>query len=213
MPRETDKKSYHHGDLRRALIDAGEAELAQSGLAGFSLRRVAGRVGVSHTASSHHFGDVNGLIEALAVRGFQRLLDCMEARQPGAAETPYEKLMASGLGYLDFAEDHSALFQLLFGMSKGTVPNPDVMVAAEAAFMHLARNVAALHDAEPLAHPGAREEVLACWSRVHGFAELMLAGYIDLSKGHDRSERDLLFRNVFEAGFDRGQPPGPDHPD
>lgn len=195
------KKAYHHGDLRQAIIDAGEAELAESGLAGFSLRRVAARVGVSHAAPSHHFGDVSGLIEALTIRGFHRLLACMTARQGTAAPTPYEQLVASGLGYLQFAHTHPALFRLVFNLPKRPQPNPDVMVAAEAAFMHLARDVAALHGAAAMAHPGAREKVLACWTRAHGFAELMLAGHIDLPEGNDLAARETLFRNVFSAEF------------
>jgi len=197
-------KKYHHGDLRRAIIDAGEAELAERGLTGFSLRRVSARVGVSHAAPAHHFGDVSGLIDALAERGFLQLLDCMTDHQHNAPQSPYEQLIASGLGYLDFALSHPALFRLIFGLPKGPNPNKDVMAAAEAAFMHLARDVAALHGAEPLAHPGAHEEVLACWTRVHGIAELILAGHIALPSGDDPSAREAMFRKVFEAQFDRG---------
>lgn len=202
MPTAKTKKGYHHGDLRRAIIDAGEAELTERGLDGFSLRRVSARVGVSHTAPAHHFGDVSGLIDALAERGFHRLLDFMTARQNIAPHSAYEQLIASGLGYLEFAQAHPALFRLIFSLPKGPNPNKDVMVAAEAAFMHLARNVAALHRAEPLAHPGAYEEVLACWTRAHGFAELMLAGHITLPTTDDPSAREAMFRKVFEAQFD-----------
>ena len=196
------RKGYHHGDLRRAIIDAAEAELAERGLHSFSLRRVSARVGVSHAAPAHHFGDVSGLIDALAERGFRRLLACMVAREATAPQTNYDRLIASGLGYLEFAQTHPALFRLIFGLSKGSDPDKEVMAAAEAAFMHLALNVAALHAAEPFAHPGAREQVLACWTRVHGFAELMLAGHVSLPDDDDGTARDALFRSVFEVRFD-----------
>lgn len=198
------KKKYHHGDLRRAIIDEGEAELVEYGLARFSLRRVSARVGVSHTAPAHHFGDVSGLIDALAERGFRRLLESMQARQAIALPSPYEQLMASGLGYLGFARTNPALFRLIFTIEKGPAPDPDVMAAGMAAFMHLAASVAALHDAEPLGHPGAHEEVMACWTRAHGFAELMLAGHIELPGGDDPSVHDAFFRKVFGAQFDPG---------
>lgn len=203
MQSASPKKGYHHGDLRRAIIDAAEAELAERGLDGFSLRRVSARVGVSHTAPAHHFGDVAGLIDALAERGFRRLLDCMIAREGTAPQTAYEQLIASGLGYLEFAQAHPALFRLIFSLPKGPDPDRDVMAAAEAAFMHLAQNVAALHGAGPLAHPGAREEVLACWTRVHGFAELMLTGHISLPDDDDVIARERLFRAVFDVQFDK----------
>lgn len=196
--------SYHHGDLRRAILDAGEAELTERGLASFSLRRVAARVGVSHTAPSHHFGDTAGMIAALAERGFGRLLACMEARQASAANTPYERLMGSGMGYLDFAFAHPALFRLVFGLPAGPAPNSDLQRAAEAAYLHLAGAVADLHGSAPLAHPCAQEEVLACWTRVHGLAELVLSGYIPLltddpNSPKARAERDALFRRLFEV--------------
>jgi AcrR family transcriptional regulator len=204
MAKPAKSSSYHHGDLRRAILDAGEAELTERGLAAFSLRRVAARVGVSHTAPSHHFGDTAGMIAALAERGFGRLLACMEARQASATNTPYERLMGSGMGYLDFAFAHPALFRLVFGLPAGPSPDSDLHCAAEAAYLHLARAVAAVHGAEPLAHPGAELEVLACWTRVHGLAELVLSGYIpmqtdDPNSPEARAERDALFRHLFEV--------------
>jgi AcrR family transcriptional regulator len=209
MAKPAKASSYHHGDLRRAILDAGEAELTERGLAGFSLRRVAARVGVSHAAPAHHFGDTAGMIAALAERGFRRLLACMQARQAEAAPTPYERLMGSGMGYLDFAFGHPALFRLVFGLPNAPKPQTDLAEAADAAFLHLARAVAALQDAEPLAHPGAQEEVLACWTRVHGLAELALSGYIPLptddpQSPEARAARDGLFRRLFEVRLSPG---------
>lgn len=200
-----DQKSYHHGDLRRAILDAAEADLTESGLAGFSLRRVAARVGVSHTAPSHHFGDAAGLIDALALRGFERLLACMQARQDSAGPEAMARLMASGFGYLDFAVAHPALFRLVFGLPKGQAPSPQVAAAGQAAFQHLARDVAAVRGAEPMAHPSARAEVLACWTRVHGMAELILSGHVCLPDASDpqahQTAREALFREVFAVSF------------
>lgn len=199
MPKS--KKTYHHGDLRRALIDAGEAELSENGLAGFSLRRVAARVGVSHAAPAHHFGDVSGLIDALAERGFRRLLDSMIAHQEAAPDDPYEQLIASGLGYLHFARSHPALFRLIFSDPTGVAPSPEVMATAGAAFMHLAANVAAVHGVAPLAHDGARDEVMACWTRVHGIAELILSGMMDAPDKDNKAANDAMFRRIFEVRF------------
>ncbi|NRB03591.1 MAG: TetR family transcriptional regulator, partial [Rhodobacteraceae bacterium] len=69
--------TYHHGDLRAALIEAGLQELEATGTEAFSLRKVARRAGVSHAAPAHHFGDVTGLLTALAAEGFRRFVVAM----------------------------------------------------------------------------------------------------------------------------------------
>ena len=64
------ERAYHHGDLRKALLEAGEEELSERGGENFSMRGVAKRAGVSHAAPAHHFRDKAGLLTALAQRGF-----------------------------------------------------------------------------------------------------------------------------------------------
>ncbi|NBO21074.1 MAG: TetR/AcrR family transcriptional regulator, partial [Rhodobacteraceae bacterium] len=81
----SDEKPYHHGDLATALIAAAHQELSEQGAAGFSLRRVARRAGVSHAAPAHHFGDAAGLLAALAAQGFRRLIGQQSLRQGAAS--------------------------------------------------------------------------------------------------------------------------------
>lgn len=190
--------TYHHGDLRRAILDAGEEELAARGVAGFSLRRVAARVGVSHTAPAHHFGDASGLIEALAERGFLRLVARMQDRQARAIQTPYERLIATGQGYLDFALSEPAMFRLIFGLSDTPKEGSALQAAALSAFLVLARAVGEFRGQDPMQSAEGRIEVLACWTRAHGMADLILSGYIDLPDG-DPAERDAFFRNLLAA--------------
>ena len=71
--------SYHHGDLRRSLIDATEALLDERGAEGFSLREVARRAGVSAAAPAHHFGDSAGLLTAVVTEAFDEL--CRSLRE------------------------------------------------------------------------------------------------------------------------------------
>jgi AcrR family transcriptional regulator len=97
------RRPYHRGDLRAALLRAGEEVLAESGVEAFSLRHVAKRVGVSHSAPAHHFGDAAGLLIALAAEGFRRFLGSMQARQVDAGGAPIDLLVASGFGYIGFA--------------------------------------------------------------------------------------------------------------
>ena len=71
------EKSYHHGNLKDALVKASLYMLDQDGLGGVSLRKCAERVGVSHSAPKGHFGNMAGLLTALACAGYAMLADYM----------------------------------------------------------------------------------------------------------------------------------------
>jgi len=190
------RPSYHHGDLRAALLDAGTQVLTESGLEGFSLRRVAARVGVSHSAPAHHFGDARGLLVALATRGYHRLLALMQARQAQAPATPVEQLVASGLGYLDFARQNPALFRLVFGSGLTVHGSPELERAGDAALSHLAADLGRLRGEGPFADEGAMDEVLAIWSLTHGFADLMLSGRMKPVQDMTEADQNALFRRA-----------------
>lgn len=202
------RDTYHHGDLREALLTAGEAVLAEQGLDGFSLRKVAVRVGVSHSAPAHHFGDAGGLLVALATRGFQRLLASMQNRQRAAEAKLTEQLIASGLGYLDFALDCPALFRLIFASARTVDGSADLAAAGDAALLHLATDLARLRSAAPFDYPEAMAEVMATWSLTHGFAELLLSGRLKPVQGLDRAARDAVFRTVLAQGLRILERPG-----
>jgi AcrR family transcriptional regulator len=70
-------RPYHHGDLRRAVLDAAVAAIAESGPAALSLRDLARRAEVSHAAPAHHFGDKAGVLTALAAEGYALLADAL----------------------------------------------------------------------------------------------------------------------------------------
>lgn len=125
---------YHHGDLRAALLDAGEAELAEKGYAGFTLRGTAKRAGVSHAAPAHHFRDANALLTALAARGFARLSAAMQTAQAVVAPDPEAQLVASGIGYFQFGLENPALLQLMFGPARPERKDPALRRSGEACF-------------------------------------------------------------------------------
>ena len=196
------KDSYHHGDLRAALIKAGEAVLAETGVAGFSLRSVAKSVGVSHSAPAHHFGDAKGLLDALATEGFRRFLAAMQSRQ--AAEPnkdARQQLLSSGHGYLDFAIRSPALFRLMFSTDKPEPKTSELAEAAKAAFMHLADGVARLRGVSPFEEPAAMTDVMAIWSTVHGFADLYIAGRLGPPEGKPVADRDALLREILDRAM------------
>ena len=194
----SDDKTYHHGDLRAALLKAAEEELTASGLDAFSLRKVAKRVGVSHAAPAHHFKDASGLLSALAAEGFERFRLAMEARQAQAAGTPRDRAIASALGYVDFALGAPALFRLMFGSNRVDDGNPLLHQRAEASFLHLVDNVTALHGAPALDSRAGYTDVIAQWSLVHGFAELLISGKMRPVQEMTPEAREAFLRGIFE---------------
>ena len=170
------KKRYHHGDLPSVLLKAAEAELAEQGLERFSLRAVAKRAEVSHAAPAHHFKDLNGLLTALAARGYERLVQFQQHRQLTANADPRSQAVASGLGYIDFATSHPALFRLMFASERPDRAETHFATASLAAFDKLVAETRAIAGNDPYADPDAMSQLVASWSLVHGLAELIVAG-------------------------------------
>ncbi|MEM9169091.1 MAG: TetR/AcrR family transcriptional regulator [Pseudomonadota bacterium] len=198
-PPAAQKSAYHHGDLRRALLDAAEIELTESGVERFSLRGVAKRAGVSHGAPAHHFGDAGGLLTALAARGYARFIAAQDAREKAAADDPRAKLAASGLGYLDFAAANPALFRLMFASDRPDKSDPVLSAAADAAFEKLVRHIEAVSGRTPHTDKSAMSDVLAAWGVAHGLADLMIAGRLGRATFLDAmgdDARDRLFAEI-----------------
>ncbi|MBK8457405.1 MAG: TetR/AcrR family transcriptional regulator [Phyllobacteriaceae bacterium] len=194
-----EKRPYHHGDLRAALLSAAEEELAEKGVEAFTLRGVAKRAGVSHAAPAHHFRNVEAMLTALAAIGFRRLTAAMRARHAEAAKTPRDQFIASGVGYVDFALANPALFRLMFSSQRPEHGNADMADAGAEAFEVLVDDVAAVRGDDPMASRDGRFDVTAAWSLAHGLANLLIAngpGFIaaDLARDRDGSLRDLIER-------------------
>ncbi|MEU5938382.1 TetR/AcrR family transcriptional regulator [Micromonospora sp. NPDC047548] len=167
----TRSRAYHHGDLRRALLDAAVEAMAESGPAALSLRDLARRAGVSHAAPAHHFGDKAGLLTALAAQGFDLLTDALRGAGDDLAET--------GVAYVGFAVRHRAHFEVMFRPDLYRADDAEVTAARTRAGEVLRTGVAR--------HTGRSPEVdsLAAWSIVHGFATLWLAGALPTRVGPD----------------------------
>lgn len=170
----TDQPSYHHGNLRRAVIDAAVAAIAESGTAGWSLRELARRAGVSHAAPAHHFGDKAGLLTAVAAEGYGLFGDALEAAGGD--------LLDMGLAYVRFAVGHRAYFEVMFTPGLYRPDDPDVTAARTRAGRVLAE---AVRGVSPHGQGDERTARLAAWSIVHGFAHLWLSGALPADLGDD----------------------------
>lgn len=175
----TGERPYHHGDLRAALLEAAEAELAEKGVEGFTLRGCARRAGVSHAAPAHHFADVTAMLTAVATVAFDRLTDSMREVSPGLEPGSLAYLEAIGRGYVLFALRNPEHFKLMFRRERLNAGDPALERAGSAAFGILVNAVGAFRGVpHPMEEPAATRDVLAAWSLVHGFAGLVLAGQV-----------------------------------
>src|SRR6476469_9901859 len=111
MATATDR--YHHGDLANALRRAAVDVIDERGMAGFSLREVARRAGVSHTAPAHHFGDVKGLLTSVAAEGFEALRQVTSEAAARHTE-PVEQLRAIGEAYVALARSNPGHCVVMF---------------------------------------------------------------------------------------------------
>jgi AcrR family transcriptional regulator len=197
MAEDHRKTPYHHGDLRAALLVAAEAELAEAGIEAFSLRQVARRAGVSHAAPAHHFGDVQGLLTALAAEGYRRFLATQAAHEARAAPDARAQLVAAGCGYVDFAIGRPALFRLLFGSSRPDYGDVHLQAAAEAAYAHLVAQVAAA---------GGRDmtDIAAVWATAHGVADLIATGRLKPFDQLSRDARDAAVAAIIARSLPSG---------
>ena len=173
----TTETAYHHGNLRQALIAEGIALLEEQGPEALSLRTLATRVGVSHTAPRNHFGARQGLLTAIAAEGFRRHAAHMTTElPPGGSRT--DALKAAARGYVAFARANPHLYALMFSPTLCDMADPELQAAGQQSFGVLQR------ISDGLDWPGAdgpdrqaRTEA-QLWSLVHGFAALQTAGLL-----------------------------------
>lgn len=166
----TASSSYHHGDLPNALKEAAAEVIVERGSAGFSLREVARRAGVSHAAPAHHFGDTTGLLTALAIDAF-RALDAAMTAAAAQATDPVDRLRRIGRAYTEVGLTHPAHLSIVFRPDLVDTSDPDYGLWGDRAYSHLERALTAVRDAH---NPDLDINTAArlCWSMVQGLVVL-----------------------------------------
>jgi AcrR family transcriptional regulator len=168
------KEGYHHGDLRRALLDATLQLVERFGPQGFTLRAAARAAGVTPGATYHHFEDKDALIAAVAEEGFELLHGELKAVSERAAASPRERSHNVGVAYVLFAIKHPTRFRVMvgYGVKAGARTR-----SARSAYQ-LVREVLVeglrSHPNQEVSDP----EVLGWWSVVHGLAFLAIDGHL-----------------------------------
>ncbi len=187
--------SYHHGDLRNALVEAGLALLDEGGVDALTLRAAARHAGVSSAAPYRHFEDRTALMAAVAEAGFRGLAESMATVPAQDPASPFERVNALGERYLEFACTHPARFRLMFGRKRPALDDHQgLRESARETYRGLRHAVAHC----PIAPERISEVTDLCWACVHGLATLAVDRQLDDARA--RSVRGLL-ASILENEF------------
>ena len=168
-----ERKGYHHGNLREALIRAALNLIGEKGPAGFTFADAARAAGVSSAAPYRHFRDRDALLADVAKRGFELFAQALEKAWNDGKPNPYVAFEAVGRAYLAFARKEPAHYSAMFEAGVATESDPELQKASDAAFNVLRRASEALTAHLPAAgRPPALMMSLHIWSLSHGIASL-----------------------------------------
>jgi AcrR family transcriptional regulator len=171
------ERRYHHGNLRRALLDAAERTVRERGVQELSLRELAREVGVSHGAPRRHFPDRQALLDALAESGFDRLRRELSAAAEGAGDDFETRLRDTGAAYIRFATRDPALLELMFA-GKHRDDAAALQAAGERAFAVMLELIVQ-GQADGLLEPGDPERVgFVLFATIQGIASLLTSGMV-----------------------------------
>lgn len=171
-------KTYHHGDLAKALLDATDRIASEEGLEHLSIRAVAKSVGVTHAAAFRHFASKRDLLTAFAARSARKMAAFLEQETEQAQ--PEERFRQLGLAYISYATKYPSQFRIIFREEILDTQNSDYLAAMDRLAAHLSGQ--GNEDAGSSAIPTT---ALLAWASVHGLATLFIDGALqrDLPKG------------------------------
>lgn len=170
-----EKRKYHHGDLRRALIAAAVETIAAEGVDALTLRGVAERVGVTRMAPYRHFDDKDALLASVAEEGFRLLHDALAAAVQEAGPDSRLQLLRMGESYVAYAVAQPSHYRVMFGPCADHMERyPDLARIAGATFAVLEETVRRAQQSGAVVQGSPQRLAATVWSLVHGIAMLTL---------------------------------------
>lgn len=176
------EQPYHHGDLRRTLLEAAAASIETNGVDALSLRQLARDAGVSHAAPSRHFRDKQALLDALAEDGFRRMSRTLEeavdteATSPDAVRAEFDALARA---YVGFAVAQPTLLTLMFGLKHAPDAREELLAAGHASMEITLRVVIAAQAIDAIVPGDPQHIALVAFATFHGIATLASGGLLD----------------------------------
>lgn len=168
-------KTYHHGNLKEALITAGLEILSEKGMDGLSLRNVAKKVGVSRAAPYNHFPNKQAMLAAISTAGhkllYQTLLDAFERSKRSSTDI----IIEIAWSYLQFALDDPSRFKLMFsGALEEEREHPEFIEISQKNISLLEEIIVFCQSKGQLPEGKVENIAIKLWSLVHGFTYLVL---------------------------------------
>ncbi len=186
-------KKYHHGDLKNALIKAGVGILSKDGVGGLSLRKVAKKAGVSHSAPYAHFADKQALIAAISTEGFKQLYTELDAAVSPYSSDPRQQLIEGAWAYAQFAINNTDTFNIMFsGVLEKEKDYPAFVEISRKTFERVVEIIKACQGAGVLRPSPPELMAVSVWGQVHGIISLALEGQISHTVLDRFTLRDIL---------------------
>jgi AcrR family transcriptional regulator len=171
-------RPYHHGDLRRVLVETASAMLREDKGWQFTLREVARRAGVSHAAPYKHFPDKAALLLELALRGFDHLGQEMKAAISPRPRSARKELLAAAGAYIAFGVNNPSLYRLMFSSDAGEPHVAHLSERAMAALRVVVDLLARGQQSGAFKRRPLQGQAAACWAQVHGITMLSIEGLL-----------------------------------
>jgi AcrR family transcriptional regulator len=200
----TEPKPYHHGDLRRALLEAAERVLERDGVGALSLRAVAREAGVSAAAPYHHFKDKDDLLAGVAKAGFEQMTDYMRNAALAAVD-PRARLNAIGVAYVCFARDNPALYHLMYDKGRQRDMRSGPRTEENSAYNLVIQSMVDMGVDEPTPIDLELAQI-AGWCAAHGLAEMAGAREFDDLKARLGGDEAFFSAVLSHLGMYRARP-------
>ncbi len=171
--------TYHHGDLRSALLGEAAAMITEAGVASVTMRAISRRLGVSRTALYRHFPDKSGLLVAVARAGFERLDRRLRSVAADAPRAGLESFRRLGEQYVRFALENPAHYRLMYGkesLSRGDIP--ELREAADELFAQLVSVIESQQRNGRIKRQNPEMQAYMAWATVHGLSMLLVENQI-----------------------------------
>jgi AcrR family transcriptional regulator len=176
------ERPYHHGDLRRVLVETALAMLSEEKGWQFTLREVARRAGVSHAAPYKHFPDKGALLNELALLGFDRLSAAVKAARSSSGPALSDEFLAVANAYVQFGAANPALYRLMFSADAGKPSEVHMSARALGGFAVILELLERGQREGVLRARPVRGQAAACWAQIHGLTMLTIDGLLLLEK-------------------------------